>query len=114
MGIFSAIIDSAKRKAEEKKKEMESARELAKLMDVNQLMVILNNNPYHYSITRLVVFGDELKNRMDKVSDSQLKFAFNEASRKNNIVAKTVYGNELEKRGYASKEGAYFIKIGRW
>lgn len=114
MGLFSGIIDAAKRKAEEKKKEMASAREMAELMDVNQLIITINNNPAHFSISRLFVFSEELKKRMDKVSDSQLKLAFNDASRKNNIMAIQVYGSELENRGYANKENGYYVKIGRW
>lgn len=114
MGLFSGIMDAAKRKAEEKKQEMASARQMAKLMDVNQLMMILNNNPKHYSITVLFVFGEELKRRMESVRDAQLKMAFNDASRKNNMMAISIYGQELENRGYVRREGAIFEKIGHW
>lgn len=114
MGLFSSIAESIKRKAEEKKLEIASASQMAASMDVNQLMMIVNNNPLNFSITRLFVFSEELKKRMDKVSDSQLKLAFNDASRKNNIMATQVYGSELEKRGYANREGGYYIKIGSW
>ncbi len=114
MGIFSSIAEAAKRKIEEKQQEAASASETAAKMKTEELMHVINENPYHFSITRLGYYAMELKHRLETVNDSRLKMEFNMVSQRNKMFPTMVYGDELVRRGFAEKEGGFYTKIGKW
>lgn len=114
MGFFSNIADNVKRKAAEQQREIASASAMAAKMRTEELMYLITNNPKRLSILVLSAYSHELKSRMQKVRDSDLKMQFNEATRRNNMSAVILYGNELVERGYAEQDGAFYTKIGRW
>lgn len=114
MGFFSGIAESVKRKAEEKQQEIESARTVASKMQTNELMYLITNNPQKLSVVVLATFCQKIQRRIRDISDSSLKNQFNEASRRHNMQAMVLFGNELVERGYAEKDGGFYTKIGRW
>lgn len=114
MGFFSGIAESVKKKAEEKQREIESARTVASKLKTDELMYLITNNPKKLSVLVLATFGQELQRRMGDISDSRLKMQFNEASRAHNMQAMVLFGNELVERGYVEKDGGFYNKIGRW
>jgi len=114
MGFFSGIAESVKRKAAEKQREIESARTVASKLKTEELIYLITNNPQKLSVVVLATFGQEIQRRIGDISDSSLKFQYNEASRRHNMQAMVLFGNELVERGYAEKDGAFYNKIGRW
>ena len=104
MGFFSSIAESVKNKMQQSQQEVESARTIATSMRTEELMYIIKMNPKKQSILVISAYTQELKRRMGSLDTNRLKMEFYEASRRNNMQALILYGNELVDRGCAEKE----------
>ena len=112
MGFFSSIAESVKNKMQQSQQEVGSARTIATSMRTDELMYIIKMNPKKQSILVISAYTQELKRRMGSLDTNRLKMEFNEASRRNNMQALILYGNELVDRGCVKKEGGFYTKIG--
>ncbi len=63
MGLFSSIAKKAKRKLEERQKEVAAISQVVAELNNDQLMYIINNNPKGFYITLLAHFQPRVKKK---------------------------------------------------